>query len=131
MDFLPPSHVLFQYLSEYISHSFITPSQDPILNVALGPSGPFKPPIVHRGSASSKTYGENFGLAGIHGDKSDPLFDPFLYGTTDRGHRDLPPAYFQVCGLVPPRDVARVYERVLREESGVQTRLDVYKGLDH
>ncbi|KIW26357.1 uncharacterized protein PV07_09457 [Cladophialophora immunda] len=48
-----------------------------------------------------------------------------------RGHGDLPPAFFQVDGLDPLRDEAIIYERVLREECGVKTRMDVYPGLPH
>ena len=72
-----------------------------------------------------------FSLAGMSGDVSNPLFVPFHYGTRERGHKDLPPAYFQVCGLDPLRDEGLIYERVLREEAGVKTKIDVYKGLCH
>lgn len=43
----------------------------------------------------------------------------------------MPPAYFQVAGLDPLRDEALIYERILREEVGVRTRLDIYPGLGH
>ncbi|GAB7355153.1 hypothetical protein MBLNU459_g5723t1 [Dothideomycetes sp. NU459] len=46
-------------------------------------------------------------------------------------HRNLPPTYFQVCGLDPLRDEALLLERVMREEDGVTTRLSVYQGLPH
>ncbi|RMZ26805.1 hypothetical protein D0859_09135 [Hortaea werneckii] len=64
-------------------------------------------------------------------DKSDagnPLFSPLLFPT---GHKDLPASYFQVCGMDPLRDEALIYERLLREESGVRTKLDVYSGFPH
>jgi acetyl esterase/lipase len=48
-----------------------------------------------------------------------------------RGHADLPPAFFQIDGLDPIRDEGLVYERVLRKEYGIKTRLDVYPGLPH
>lgn len=48
-----------------------------------------------------------------------------------KGHHDLPPAYFQICGQDPLRDEALVYEKVLREEFGVKTKVDVYPGLPH
>ena len=62
---------------------------------------------------------------------SSPLFVPFHYGKSERGHKDLPPAYLQVCGLDPLCDEGLIYERVLREEAGVKTNIDVYKGLGH
>ncbi|TVY59632.1 AB hydrolase superfamily protein B1A11.02 [Lachnellula suecica] len=74
---------------------------------------------------------KTFNLIGLNGNVSSSLFVPFRYGKEERGHRDLPPAYFQVCGLDPLRDEALIYERVLREEAGVRTRLDVYRGLGH
>ncbi|KAK8056556.1 hypothetical protein PG993_001783 [Apiospora rasikravindrae] len=65
-------------------------------------------------------------------DTESPLFVPFLFGEKSaRGHRDLPPAYLQICGLDPLRDEGLIYERVLREEAGVCTRLDLYPGLGH
>ncbi|ETI20680.1 hypothetical protein G647_07022 [Cladophialophora carrionii CBS 160.54] len=48
-----------------------------------------------------------------------------------KGHKDLPPALFQVDGMDPLRDEALIYERVLREEYGVKTKLYVYPGLPH
>lgn len=133
MCFLPPSHIDPQYRSEYLSHPFITPSQDPILNVALGPTGPYITPIVRSvvSLLPLKLLARIFGIAGMHGDMSSSLFVPFLFGKTERGHKDLPPVYFQVCGLDPLRDEALIYERVLREEYGIKTRIDIYKGLGH
>jgi acetyl esterase/lipase len=45
--------------------------------------------------------------------------------------KGLPPTFFQVCGLDPLRDEAMIFERVLREEDGVKTRMDLYPGLPH
>ncbi len=44
--------------------------------------------------------------------------DGVLYASFNhpRGHRDLPPALFQIDGMDPLRDDALIYERVLREE---------------
>lgn len=36
-----------------------------------------------------------------------------------------------VLGLDPLRDEALLYERLLREECGVRTRLQIYPGLPH
>jgi acetyl esterase/lipase len=44
---------------------------------------------------------------------------------------NLPPTYFQVCGTDPLRDEGLLYERLLREEHGCKTKLDVYPGLPH
>jgi acetyl esterase/lipase len=37
----------------------------------------------------------------------------------------------QVCGYDPLRDEDLIYEKVLREEGGVKTRVNVYPGLPH
>lgn len=37
----------------------------------------------------------------------------------------------QVCGLDPLRDFGLLYEKVLREQEGTPTRLDVFNGLPH
>ncbi len=52
-------------------------------------------------------------------------------GEVARGHVGLCPAYFQACGMDASRDDALIYESVLREESGVLTRIDLYRGLPH
>ncbi|KIV92416.1 hypothetical protein PV10_03716 [Exophiala mesophila] len=59
--------------------------------------------------------------------------DGVLYATFNhpKGHKDLPPAYFQVDGMDPLRDEGIIYERVLREEYGIKTKLDLYPGLPH
>lgn len=61
-------------------------------------------------------------------DEHDPLYVPFNH---PKGHAGLPPAYFQVAGMDPLRDEALIYERVLRGEYGIKTKLDVYPGLPH
>lgn len=48
-----------------------------------------------------------------------------------KGHQGLPPALFQIDGMDPLRDEAIVYERVLREEDGIKTKLYMYPGLPH
>lgn len=72
-----------------------------------------------------------FRLASMYGDVSSSLFVPFLYGETVRDHKDLPPAYFQVYRLDLLRDEGLIFERVLREEAEVKTKIDVYKGVWH
>ncbi|KAL9115946.1 MAG: hypothetical protein Q9227_000314 [Pyrenula ochraceoflavens] len=56
------------------------------------------------------------------------LFVPFNWPT---GHGGLPRTYFDVCGLDLVRDDSLIYERVLREEYGVETRMTVYPGMPH
>lgn len=60
-------------------------------------------------------------------DASTPLFSPLIHPDL----KGLPPAYFQVAGMDPLRDEGLLYERVLREENGVPTRIDVYEGYGH
>lgn len=43
----------------------------------------------------------------------------------------MPPAYFQACGLDLSRDDSLIYERVLREECGIATKMDLYSGFPH
>lgn len=133
MCFLPPSHIPAQYRSEYLSHPLVTVSRDPILNVGIGPASPVIIPITRSilSLLPLKILSKVFSLAGMSGDMSSPLFVPFHYGKEKGGHRDLPPAYFQVCGIDPLRDEGLIYERVLREEAGVTTKIDIYKGLGH
>lgn len=61
-------------------------------------------------------------------DMKSPLFGAF---NDPNGHAGLPPAYFQICGLDPVRDEGLIYEKVLREEYGTTTKLDLYAGLPH
>ncbi|RFU25683.1 hypothetical protein B7463_g10655, partial [Scytalidium lignicola] len=61
-------------------------------------------------------------------DPLSPLFSPFIFPS---GHHNLPPTYFQVCGLDQLQDDGFLYEKVLREEYGIETRLDFYPGLPH
>lgn len=61
-------------------------------------------------------------------DVGNPLHSPFLFPT---GHGKLPAAYFQVCGQDPLRDEALIFERILREDEGIKTKVDVYPGLPH
>lgn len=61
----------------------------------------------------------------------DQHLPPTEDGNVKADHMGLPPAYFQCCGLDMSRDDQLIYERVLREECGVPTRIDLYPGLPH
>jgi acetyl esterase/lipase len=63
--------------------------------------------------------------------KRDPTSELWASFNHPNGHEGLPKAYFQVCGLDIFRDDGLIYERVLREEAGVETKMDLYKGLPH
>lgn len=101
-----------RYRAEYLSHPSVTPSRDP---------------VVRAGEGEIETMLEVV----LRADLDSPLMVPFLYGEREGGHRGVPKAYFQLAGIDPLRDEGLIYERVLREESGVETRLDLYKGLGH
>lgn len=52
---------------------------------------------------------------------------------SDTNEISQPPqkVYFQVCGADMARDDSLIYERVLRTECGVETRMDLYEGFGH
>lgn len=56
---------------------------------------------------------------------------PLLSAGAFESHKDLPPTYFQICGMDPLRDEALIYEQILREEYGITTKVDLYPGLPH
>ncbi|KAI0133919.1 Alpha/Beta hydrolase protein [Xylariales sp. AK1849] len=58
--------------------------------------------------------------------KGAPIFDIDLDPGVKYGHTGLPPAYLQICGLDIGRDDSLIYERILREECGVETRASLY-----
>jgi hypothetical protein len=58
-------------------------------------------------------------------DSSSLLFAPFNHPS---GRADVPTAYLEVCGMDPLHEHALIYERVLREEYGIDTKLDLYPG---
>ncbi|KAK7883525.1 hypothetical protein LTR67_011101 [Exophiala xenobiotica] len=60
--------------------------------------------------------------------RQDPLYSPLLWPT---GHGNLPPSFFQICGQDPLRDEALVFERIMREEQNVKTKVELYPGLPH
>lgn len=71
--------------------------------------------------------GEDNLMEGLKPETASPLFSPLLHAEL----KGLAPAYLQVAGLDPLRDEGLLYERVLREEKGVPTRMDVYEGYGH
>lgn len=62
-------------------------------------------------------------LSTLKPDLESPLFSPLLHPNL----RDLPPAFFQLGGLDPLRDEGLIYERVLREENDVSTKVDCFR----
>lgn len=109
----PPTLISPRYRGEYLSHPDVTTNVDPVLKITCGAE-----------------FAENM-HNNLRASWSDPRVVPFQYGAQKNGHRDLPPAYFQICGLDPLRDEGLIYERVLREEADVKTKVDVYKGFGH
>lgn len=61
-------------------------------------------------------------------DITSPLYSPLNWPS---GHAGLPRTYIQVCGMDPLRDGGLIYERILREEFGIETKLDVFAGQLH
>jgi acetyl esterase/lipase len=51
----------------------------------------------------------------------DPQISPVLASS----HANLPPTFFQICGLDPLRDESFLYDRLLRE-AGCKTFVKVY-----
>lgn len=48
-----------------------------------------------------------------------------------KGHKNLPPAFFQIDGLDPLRDEGLIYATMLEEDNGIKTRVEVYPGQPH
>lgn len=68
-------------------------------------------------------------MKGYQPDEDDGVYyAPFNH---PKGHKDLPPTLFQVDGMDPLRDEGIIYERVLREENGIKTKIYLYPGLPH
>ncbi|OAA60211.1 alpha/beta hydrolase fold-3 domain-containing protein [Niveomyces insectorum RCEF 264] len=78
-------------------------------------------PILNEGAIS--LFRKNY-----EDDPMSPLMSPAVWHS---GHKSLPPTYLQVAGMDPLRDEGLIYEKLLREESGVPTKLDIYPGLPH
>lgn len=60
---------------------------------------------------------------------ASPLYPPTT--TNQQGKGPLAKAFFQVAGLDPLRDHGLVYDRILREEYGVATKVNIYAGYGH
>jgi acetyl esterase/lipase len=104
---VPPVSVPEKYKAEYISPRENT--KDPVLQLSPG----------------DRLYA---GLEAIlKMDMLSPLFNPM---ENPNGHRGLPRAYFQICGLDPLRDEGLIYEQVL-SQNGVETKLTLYPGFGH
>jgi acetyl esterase/lipase len=61
-------------------------------------------------------------------DRYTELFSPFLWKS---GFKNFPRTYFQIAGMDALRDQELLFERRLREEEHVETRVDVYQGVPH
>ncbi|KAM0128851.1 hypothetical protein ACHAO1_008771 [Botrytis cinerea] len=102
------------------------------------------PPVVARKVVPEK-YKDTY--LSLEQNKDAPLLNKEIAGTFDRlyaagepthlltpilfeSHKDLPPTYFQICGMDPLRDEGFIYEDILKE-NGVETKTDIYPGLPH
>jgi acetyl esterase/lipase len=61
-------------------------------------------------------------------DRYGPLFSPFLWPT---GFKGFPKTYFQIAGMDALRDQELIFERKLRVDEGVETKVDIYQGVPH
>lgn len=64
----------------------------------------------------------------VRPDPNSELYNPLNW---ESGHADMPRTYFQACGADLQRDDTLIYERVLRTEYSIETKLDIYPGLPH
>ncbi|EEU33366.1 uncharacterized protein NECHADRAFT_74384 [Fusarium vanettenii 77-13-4] len=101
---LPPPVVPKRYQDDYVSH-------EQNRDVAI----------------PSEELARSF-IAAYKPDKTSPLSVPAIHPL---GHAGIPPTYLQVCGLDGLRDESLIYERMLRQENGIATRVDLYPGLPH
>ncbi|TID25987.1 AB hydrolase superfamily protein B1A11.02 [Venturia nashicola] len=105
---MPPSSVPEKYKDEYISP--VENLHDPVLQMSPG-ADPYE------------------GLQEIlKMDVDSPLFTPCK---NPNKHAGLPRAFFQICGMDPLRDEGLCYEKLIREDFDVETKLLVYPGFGH
>ncbi|KAH8880515.1 alpha/beta-hydrolase [Thozetella sp. PMI_491] len=71
----------------------------------------------------------SFPCVGLYED--DPTSHLMSVVNWPSGHENTAPTYFQVCGMDPLRDEGLIYEKILREEAKVPTKMDLYPGLPH
>jgi acetyl esterase/lipase len=64
----------------------------------------------------------------VQPDFNSALWSPLLWPT---GHAGLPPTFFQICGADMLRDDSLIYERELRVNHGIMTKVFIYSGLPH
>ncbi|PVH69450.1 alpha/beta-hydrolase [Cadophora sp. DSE1049] len=105
-----------------------------VANVLPPPVVPEKYKSAYKSVSENKDYAippaeliEVF-MGAYQPDLNSPLFVPFNH---PNGHKGIPATYMQVCELDDLRDEELIYERVLREEAGIHTRLEFYEGLPH
>jgi acetyl esterase/lipase len=60
-------------------------------------------------------------------DVFSPLYSPLLHENLSK----LPAAFFQLCGLDPLKDEGVLYEKLLREDHGTRTKVEIYEGFGH
>ncbi|GAM33596.1 lipase [Talaromyces pinophilus] len=101
---LPPPTVPERYRNDYVSHE---QNRDVAIPTA--------------------EMGQLF-LAAYKPDPTSPLSVPAIHPS---GNSGIPPTYLQACGLDTLRDESFIYERILRQENGIATRVDLYPGLPH
>lgn len=118
---IPPELVPAQYRHEY--KSMWANSTDPVL------------PPLSDGPDDWTTHGFVTDVVGADAESS--LFSPFAKewypgeASITNSPSPFPRTFFQVAGLDPLRDHALVYEKVLRTEWKVPTRLVLYEGFGH
>ena len=111
---LPSEVVPEKYAAEYVSGK--ENMQDPVIGELTGERW--------------KAMEDMLGLKNV----DDINYTPFatsIYPPDEKDRGKLAKAFLQVAGMDPLRDESLIYERALREEWGVETRMKVYEGYGH